>query len=214
MSLAAKYPAKLEASQRPSNMMANFVDTNMPDDTSTLPMCMELLWMQVQNKETESLTKLLYWIDPSLSVKIHPPSLPTLGAPSKDGENDFREAQVDASETNPSNFVGKKKTYDFEAIRKETIESNEYKESIQNVKAILDLESIRQADVKEISEQILERGMDKMLGIRINVSFAPSSIVSETQHKSCYMNENTLLYIFSYLIFMVSHVYSFCCRLF
>ncbi|XP_062198659.1 protein ROS1A-like isoform X2 [Phragmites australis] len=63
--------------------------------------------------------------------------------------------------------AGKKRTYDWDILRKEVLYNHGNKERGQNAKDSIDWERIRQADVKEISETIRERGMNNMLAERI-----------------------------------------------
>ncbi|KAL6848062.1 hypothetical protein ACP4OV_022190 [Aristida adscensionis] len=60
----------------------------------------------------------------------------------------------------------KKKTYDWDSLRKEVL-SNGDKQRSHNAKDTVDWETVRQADVREISETIRERGMNNMLAERI-----------------------------------------------
>jgi hypothetical protein len=66
--------------------------------------------------------------------------------------------------------AGKKRTYDWDILRKEVLCNHGNKERGHNAKDLIDWERIRQADVKEISETIRERGMNNMLAERIKVS--------------------------------------------
>uniref|UniRef100_A0A0D9Y1A0 HhH-GPD domain-containing protein n=1 Tax=Leersia perrieri TaxID=77586 RepID=A0A0D9Y1A0_9ORYZ len=63
--------------------------------------------------------------------------------------------------------AGKKRTYDWDMLRKEVLFSHGNKERSQNAKDSIDWERIRQAHVKEISDTIRERGMNNMLAERI-----------------------------------------------
>jgi hypothetical protein len=197
MSLVAKFPAKSEVSGKSKNRMPqpyttsgvnngwselpsfteeDFASKPMPSDTCISAPYMELLWMQ----DSLSWTTLLNLIDTSLGVKIHPPFVPTLGAQSEDTEKALPMAHADESKEKKGRGVyGIKRNCDFEAIRKQVISSRKYKENVRSVEEIIDLEAIRQADVKEISETIIKRGMSNMLAKRIKVSFALSSFHNE-----------------------------------
>ncbi|KAF0911763.1 hypothetical protein E2562_012271 [Oryza meyeriana var. granulata] len=87
---------------------------------------------------------------------------------SKDAKKTSPEVPVDGSKAKrPRVGAGKKRTYDWDMLRKEVLYSHGNKERGQNAKDSIDWETIRQADVKEISETIRERGMNNMLAERI-----------------------------------------------
>jgi hypothetical protein len=80
--------------------------------------------------------------------------------------------------------AGKKRTFDWDILRKEVLCNHGNKERGHNAKDSIDWERIRQADVKEISETIRERGMNNMLAERIKVSLTTSLVKNESMHKS------------------------------
>ncbi|CAL5021913.1 unnamed protein product [Urochloa decumbens] len=61
----------------------------------------------------------------------------------------------------------KKKTYDWDSLRKEVLSNGENKQQSHNARDTVDWEAVRQAEVREISETIRERGMNNMLAERI-----------------------------------------------
>ncbi|KAK3133756.1 hypothetical protein QOZ80_6AG0540550 [Eleusine coracana subsp. coracana] len=61
----------------------------------------------------------------------------------------------------------KKKTYDWDSLRKEVLSKCGDKPRSHNAKDTVDWEAVRQADVRKISETIRERGMNNMLAERI-----------------------------------------------
>uniref|UniRef100_A0A0D3EL44 HhH-GPD domain-containing protein n=1 Tax=Oryza barthii TaxID=65489 RepID=A0A0D3EL44_9ORYZ len=87
---------------------------------------------------------------------------------SKDDKKTSPKVPVDGSKAKrPRVGAGKKKTYDWDMLRKEVLYSHGNKERSQNAKDSIDWETIRQAEVKEISDTIRERGMNNMLAERI-----------------------------------------------
>uniref|UniRef100_A0A0E0JFL6 HhH-GPD domain-containing protein n=1 Tax=Oryza punctata TaxID=4537 RepID=A0A0E0JFL6_ORYPU len=87
---------------------------------------------------------------------------------SKDDKKTSPEVPVNGSKAKrPRVGAGKKKTYDWDMLRKEVLYSHGNKERAQNAKDSIDWETIRQAEVKEISDTIRERGMNNMLAERI-----------------------------------------------
>jgi hypothetical protein len=94
----------------------------------------------------------------------------------KDTKKAFLEVPADKSKTKKTRAgARKKKTYDWDILRKEVIANRGNEERGQNAKDALDWETIRQIDVKEISDTIRERGMNNMLSERIKVSMPRSS---------------------------------------
>nr|CAD1822955.1 unnamed protein product [Ananas comosus var. bracteatus] len=61
----------------------------------------------------------------------------------------------------------KKKSYDWDNLRKETLKNAAKRERTQNTMDSLDWEAVRSANVKEISDVIRERGMNNLLAERI-----------------------------------------------
>lgn len=67
----------------------------------------------------------------------------------------------------------KKKTYDWDSLRKQVYHKSAKKERNNDAMDSLDYEALRDADVNEISNTIRERGMNNMLAERIKVSLKP-----------------------------------------
>nr|TKW32282.1 hypothetical protein SEVIR_2G158400v2 [Setaria viridis] len=87
---------------------------------------------------------------------------------SRDAKKVSSEVPIDGSKAKKSKVgTGKKRTYDWDILRKEVLCNIGKKERGHNAKDSIDWETIRQADVKEISETIRERGMNNMLAERI-----------------------------------------------
>jgi hypothetical protein len=61
----------------------------------------------------------------------------------------------------------KKKIYDWDSLRKEVLSNGGNKQRSHNARDTVDWEAVRQAEVREISETIRERGMNNMLAERI-----------------------------------------------
>ncbi|RCV06460.1 hypothetical protein SETIT_1G164200v2 [Setaria italica] len=61
----------------------------------------------------------------------------------------------------------KRKTYDWDSLRKEVFSNGGSKQRSHNARDTVDWEAVRQAEVREISETIRERGMNNMLAERI-----------------------------------------------
>jgi hypothetical protein len=93
----------------------------------------------------------------------------------KDSKKAFPEVLADKPKTKKARVARKKRTYDWDILRKEVIANRGNEERGQNAKDALDWETIRQIDVKEISDTIRERGMNNMLSERIKVSMPRSS---------------------------------------
>uniref|UniRef100_A0ACD5XJR2 Uncharacterized protein n=1 Tax=Avena sativa TaxID=4498 RepID=A0ACD5XJR2_AVESA len=86
----------------------------------------------------------------------------------EDTKKAFPEVLADKSKTKKARVgARKKRTYDWDILRKEVIANRGNEERGQNAKDALDWETIRQIDVKEISDTIRERGMNNMLSERI-----------------------------------------------
>lgn len=64
----------------------------------------------------------------------------------------------------------KKKTYDWDSLRRQVYHNSPKKERSSDAMDSLDYEAVRDADVNEISNTIRERGMNNMLAERIKVS--------------------------------------------
>ncbi|CAN6217064.1 unnamed protein product [Urochloa humidicola] len=87
---------------------------------------------------------------------------------SRDAKKVFPEVPTDRSKAKKAKVrTGKKRIYDWDTLRKEVLCNLGNKERGHNAKDSIDWETIRQADVKEISETIRERGMNNMLAERI-----------------------------------------------
>jgi hypothetical protein len=94
----------------------------------------------------------------------------------QDTKKAFPEILADKSKTKKARVgARKKRTYDWDILRKEVIANRGNEERGQNAKDALDWETIRQIDVKEISDTIRERGMNNMLSERIKVSMSIQS---------------------------------------
>lgn len=86
----------------------------------------------------------------------------------RDSNKAFPEVPADGSKTKKARVgARKKRTYDWDILRKEVLVNRGNEERSQNAKDALDWETIRQIDVKEISDTIRERGMNNMLSERI-----------------------------------------------
>ncbi|KQJ86995.1 uncharacterized protein LOC100841571 isoform X1 [Brachypodium distachyon] len=87
----------------------------------------------------------------------------------KDIRKSFPEVPADGSSKAKKARVGtgKKRAYDWDILRKEVLVNHGNEERANNAKDALDWETIRQIDVKEISDTIRERGMNNMLAERI-----------------------------------------------
>lgn len=91
----------------------------------------------------------------------------------KDAKKASPEVPADGSKAKKTRVgTGKRRSYDWDILRKEVLCNHGDKERGQNAKDSIDWETIRQADVKEISDTIRERGMNNMLAERIKVSMA------------------------------------------
>jgi len=78
----------------------------------------------------------------------------------------------------------KKETYDWDSLRKEVLSNGENKRQNHNARDTVDWEAVRQAEVREISETIRERGMNNMLAERIKVSLIEGSSTKTSSHSS------------------------------
>ncbi|MFS8012334.1 putative HhH-GPD domain, endonuclease III-like, iron-sulfur cluster loop, DNA glycosylase [Helianthus anomalus] len=61
----------------------------------------------------------------------------------------------------------RKKTIDWDSLRKEALSNGEKKERSENAKDTIDYEALRRANVNEISDAIKERGMNNLLADRM-----------------------------------------------
>ncbi|XP_040383773.1 protein ROS1A-like [Oryza brachyantha] len=87
---------------------------------------------------------------------------------SKDAKKNSPEVPINGSKAKkPRVGASKKRTYDWDTLRKEVLHSHGNKQRGQHAKDSIDWETIRQSDVKKISETIRERGMNNMLAERI-----------------------------------------------
>ncbi|CAM0945389.1 unnamed protein product [Alopecurus aequalis] len=88
----------------------------------------------------------------------------------EDTKKAFPEVEVTADRSKTKNArvrARKKRTYDWDILRQEVLVNRGHEERGPNAKDALDWETIRQIDVKEISDTIRERGMNNMLAERI-----------------------------------------------
>ncbi|CAM0950773.1 unnamed protein product [Alopecurus aequalis] len=86
----------------------------------------------------------------------------------KDTKQALPEIPADRSKTKNARVgARKKRTYDWDILRQEVLVNRGHEERGQNAKDVLDWETIRQINVKEISDTIRERGMNNMLAQRI-----------------------------------------------
>ncbi|KAG8070721.1 hypothetical protein GUJ93_ZPchr0006g44859 [Zizania palustris] len=86
---------------------------------------------------------------------------------SKHTERSTLEFLPDGSKARKERGRPKMKDYDWDNLRKEVLRNCENKQRSQNAKDTIDWEAVRQADVRDISEAIRERGMNNMLAERI-----------------------------------------------
>ncbi|KAL6640298.1 hypothetical protein ACP70R_022147 [Stipagrostis hirtigluma subsp. patula] len=87
---------------------------------------------------------------------------------SKDAKKASPEFPTDGPKAKKARVAtGRRRTYDWDILRKEVLSNHRDKERGPNAKDTIDWETIRQANVKEISETIRERGMNNMLAERI-----------------------------------------------
>ncbi|WVZ93012.1 hypothetical protein U9M48_039035 [Paspalum notatum var. saurae] len=77
------------------------------------------------------------------------------------------EGHQDGSKAKKVRGRPKKKTYDWDSLRKEVLSNGGNKQRSHNARDTVDWEAVRQAEVREISETIRERGMNNMLAERI-----------------------------------------------
>ncbi|OQU78992.1 protein ROS1 isoform X1 [Sorghum bicolor] len=77
------------------------------------------------------------------------------------------EAQQNGSKAKKVRGPPKKKTYDWDSLRKEVLSNGGDKQRSHDARDTVDWEAVRQAEVREISETIRERGMNNMLAERI-----------------------------------------------
>ncbi|KAL5213308.1 hypothetical protein ABZP36_024155 [Zizania latifolia] len=82
-------------------------------------------------------------------------------------EKSTLEFPTDGSKARKERGQPKNKTYDWDNLRKEVLHNSENRQRSHNAKDTIDWEAVRQADVREISEAIRERGMNNMLAERI-----------------------------------------------
>lgn len=80
----------------------------------------------------------------------------------------------------------KKKTYDWDSLRKEVLFNSGDKQRSHNARDTVDWEAVRQAEVREISETIRERGMNNMLAERIKVSLVEGSSPKSSSRSRMY----------------------------
>jgi hypothetical protein len=86
------------------------------------------------------------------------------------------EVSMDGSKATKVRGRPKKKTYDWDSLRKEVLSKCGDQQRSHNAKDTVDWEAVRQADVRTISETIRERGMNNMLAERIQVSLLVGKI--------------------------------------
>jgi hypothetical protein len=78
----------------------------------------------------------------------------------------------------------KKKTYDWDSLRKEVLSNGGSKQRSHNARDTVDWEAVRQAEVRELSQTIRERGMNNMLAERIKVGLVEGSYPRSSSHSS------------------------------
>ncbi|XP_047046196.1 protein ROS1A-like [Lolium rigidum] len=121
----------------------------------------------LKNKDGSHFSSNLYQSEKSNSPLLQDVASDSVEKP-KDTKKAFLEVPADKSKTKKTRAgARKKKTYDWDILRKEVIANRGNEERGQNAKDALDWETIRQIDVKEISDTIRERGMNNMLSERI-----------------------------------------------
>ncbi|KAF0932071.1 hypothetical protein E2562_007870, partial [Oryza meyeriana var. granulata] len=86
---------------------------------------------------------------------------------SKHTEKSPLEFPTDGSKARNARGRTKKKSYDWDNLRKEVLRNCGNRQRSDKAKDTIDWEAVRQADVREISEAIRERGMNNMLAERI-----------------------------------------------
>ncbi|XP_062219054.1 protein ROS1A-like [Phragmites australis] len=77
------------------------------------------------------------------------------------------EVPTDGSKAKKARGRPKQKAYDWDSLRKEVLSNGGNKQRGHNARDTVDWEAVRQAEVREISETIRERGMNNMLAERI-----------------------------------------------
>ncbi|XP_015689241.1 protein ROS1A-like isoform X2 [Oryza brachyantha] len=86
---------------------------------------------------------------------------------SKHSEKSPLEFSTDGSKTSKVRGRTKRKHFDWDNLRKEVLHNCGNRQRSDKVKDAIDWEAVRQADLREISEAIRERGMNNMLAERI-----------------------------------------------
>jgi hypothetical protein len=94
------------------------------------------------------------------------------------------EVPQDGSKAKKVRSRPKKKTYDWDSLRKEVLSNGLSKQRSHNARDAVDWEAVRQAEVREISETIRERGMNNMLAERIKVGLVEGSYPRSYSHSS------------------------------
>ncbi|KAK1696076.1 hypothetical protein QYE76_012773 [Lolium multiflorum] len=120
----------------------------------------------LKNKDAIHFSSNLYQSEKANSELLQAVASDSVEKP-KDSKKAFPEVLADKSKTKKARVARKKRTYDWDVLRKEVIANRGNEERGQNAKDALDWETIRQIDVKEISDTIRERGMNNMLSERI-----------------------------------------------
>uniref|UniRef100_A0ACD5XQJ7 Uncharacterized protein n=1 Tax=Avena sativa TaxID=4498 RepID=A0ACD5XQJ7_AVESA len=121
----------------------------------------------LKNKDGSHYSSNLYQSEKPNSELLHDVASDPIEKP-KDTQKALPEVPADRSKTKKARVgARKKKTYDWDILRKEVLVNRGNEERGQNAKDALDWETIRQIDVKEISDTIRERGMNNMLSERI-----------------------------------------------
>jgi hypothetical protein len=129
----------------------------------------------LKNKDRSHFSSNLYQSEKANSELLQGAASDSIDKP-KDTKKAYPEVLADKSKTKKARVgARKKRTYDWDILRKEVIANRGNEERNQNAKDALDWETIRQIDVKEISDTIRERGMNNMLSERIKVSMSKSS---------------------------------------
>uniref|UniRef100_A0A0D9VG49 Demeter RRM-fold domain-containing protein n=1 Tax=Leersia perrieri TaxID=77586 RepID=A0A0D9VG49_9ORYZ len=109
----------------------------------------------------------------NLCENKHPHSDVSQGVPSdsigKSKHTESSPLEFPTAGTKARNARGrtKKKSYDWDNLRKEVLRNFGNRQRSDKAKDTIDWEAVRQADVKEISDAIRERGMNNMLAERI-----------------------------------------------
>ena len=133
-----------------------------------------------KNKDVSHYSSNLYQSEKANSEVLQGVASDSIVKP-RDTKKASPEVPADKSKTKKARVgAGKKRTYDWDILRQEVLVNRGHEERGPNAKDALDWETIRQINVKEISDTIRERGMNNMLAERIKVSMSQSSIKCST----------------------------------